>query len=183
MINRSVNKKPLTNEQKELVTENHNLIYAYAHKKDISLDEYYGILAIGLCKAAKAFDKSKGEFSTIAYRCMENELCTYWKSMQSKSTIPEDLVLSYDVTKTKEDFDNQNNFLENFPDNQSYNDMMYAIMSFEFTERLTDKESIIFQYLLDGLTHNEIANKLGCKRQSVAYHINNIRNKVIDYLF
>lgn len=182
MIN-NVKNKPLTKEQKELVANNHNLIYTYAHKKDISIDEYYGTLAIGLCKAAKIYDKNKGKFSTIAYRCMENELRMHWKETQKKSVIPENFVLSYDATKTKEDFDNQNNFLENFPDYQSYNDMLYAVMSFEFVEKLTDKENIIFQYLLDGLTHNEIANKLGCKRQSVAYHINNIRNKVIDYLY
>lgn len=178
MINRSVNKKPLTNEQKELVTENHNLIYAYAHKKDISLDEYYGILAIGLCKAAKAFDKSKGEFSTIAYRCMENELCTYWKSMQSKSTIPEDLILSYD----NGDYDNQNNFLENYPDCQASESVMYAIISSEFIESLNDKEKEVVNLLMDGLTHREIANKLECKRQNIGYYVKQIRNKANDYL-
>ena len=50
----------LTKEQKELVENNHKLIYYYIHKNGLSLDEYYDILAIGLCKAALNFDESKG---------------------------------------------------------------------------------------------------------------------------
>lgn len=176
------NKEPLTEEQRNLVAENHNLIYTYAIKKNISVEDYYGTLAIGLCKAAKTFDENKGAFSTFAFYCMENELYMQWRSLQKKSTIPENFILSYDTPKEFWDSDNQNNYLESFQDYQSYNDMMYTVISSEFAEGLTDKEKIIFESLLNGLTHNEIANKLECKRQSVAYHINLIRKKIIDYL-
>ena len=63
----------LTLDQQRIVSENHNLIYSLANKKSINLDEYYDVLAIGLCKAAIAFDSTKGKFSTLAYTVMLNE--------------------------------------------------------------------------------------------------------------
>lgn len=64
----------LTKEQKELVEKNHKLIYYYIHKNGLSVDEYYDILAIGLCKAALHFDESKGiKFATYALFVMRNE--------------------------------------------------------------------------------------------------------------
>ena len=64
----------LTKEQKELVENNHKLIYYYIHKNGLSVDEYYDILAIGLCKAALHFDESKGiKFVTYAMFVMRNE--------------------------------------------------------------------------------------------------------------
>lgn len=65
--------EPLTPQQQKLVEDNHNLIYSLAYKKNINLDEFYGDLAIGLCKAALAFDENRGKFSTLAYTSMYNE--------------------------------------------------------------------------------------------------------------
>ena len=53
---------------------NHKLIYYYIHKNGLSVDEYYDILAIGLCKAALHFDESKCiKFVTYALFVMRNE--------------------------------------------------------------------------------------------------------------
>ena len=81
----------LNDEQRKIVENNHDLIYGYAHKMGISIDEYYDILAIGLCKAAKAFDESKGRFSTLAYCCMKNEMCRYY---EGKTELPHNLAIS-----------------------------------------------------------------------------------------
>lgn len=64
----------LTKEQKELVEKNHKLIYYYIHKNGLSVEEYYDILAIGLCEAALHFDENKGiKFVTYALFVMRNE--------------------------------------------------------------------------------------------------------------
>lgn len=168
----------LTEDQRKLVTENHNLIYGYAYNKKILIDDYYDILAIGLCKAAKTFDQDKGKFSTLAYRCMENEINEYWRNTQRKSCIPEDIVVSYN----RENFCNQDSLLEYLIDHQASESLLYEIISSEFVDLLTDRENTIYQYLLMGLAHNEIADKLGCKKQSIAYHIKNIRGKLLNYL-
>ena len=38
----------LTDEERDLVTNNHNLIYSYLNKYNLS-DDYYDLCAIGLC--------------------------------------------------------------------------------------------------------------------------------------
>lgn len=177
----SGNKYKLTEEQRELVSKNHDLIYSYAHKRNISIDEYYDVLAIGLCKAAKSFDNNKAGFSTFAYRCMENELNMLWKEGQKKSTIPNASVLSYDASATKECLDNRNSLLEVFTDYQSYSDMLYATMLLDLMKKLNLKEKKIFKFLLNDFTREEIANKIGCKRQNVDYYVQKIREKAVEY--
>ena len=168
----------LTEEQKEFVAKNHDLIYAYAYKKNISIDEYYDVLAIGLCKAAMTFDKNKGEFSTLAYRCMENEFFMYLNETKKLSAIPHDSMLSYEALNCTENIDNQNGII----DYGSYEDVTYSAMFFELVNELTNKEKVIFKHLINGLTHYEIAEKLNCSRQNVDYHVNRLRNKVRKYV-
>lgn len=62
----------LTDEMRKLVEDNHNLIYYYCNTNGLSVDEWYGVLAIALCKAAKMFDESKAKFTTLAMKCMKN---------------------------------------------------------------------------------------------------------------
>ena len=70
-------RKIMTEEQKKLAEDNHNLIYFYARKYHMSKQDFEdrdGILAIGLCKAARDYDESRGRaFSTVAMGYMLNE--------------------------------------------------------------------------------------------------------------
>ena len=74
----------LTDEQRKLVEDNHNLIYFYMNFKKVDPDESYHDLAMGLCKAARTYNPKKGAFSTYAMKCMENDLIT--KNMCEKPT-------------------------------------------------------------------------------------------------
>ena len=53
----------LTSEQQEVVRKNHGLIYFYLHKNNLSIEDYYDLAAIGLCKAVLTYEKNKGAFS------------------------------------------------------------------------------------------------------------------------
>lgn len=56
----------------KLVEDNHKLIYGFMHKYHLS-EDWYGELAVGLCKAARVYDESMGvKFSSLAYRSMKN---------------------------------------------------------------------------------------------------------------
>lgn len=173
--------EPLNEKQKRLVAENHNLIYGYALQKNLPIDDYYDILAIGLCKAAKAYDGCKGEFSTVAYRCMQNELYTHWNANKKQSSIPQDLIVSYNTPMFCEDFNNGNNLLENLLDLKSHNDIMYSMMSSEIKDCLTARENMVLNLLRIGFTHSEIADKLGCHKSNVTYFAGRIRNKIKQY--
>lgn len=173
MNDKNTNNEPLTEEQRELAEKNHDLIYGYAHKKNISIDELYGVLAIGLCKAAKIYDESKGRFSTLAYKCMENELNTYWKSLNKKSVVPNDLTISYDFFKEYEEY----NCIENYSNYCDYNIIINDVILNEFVNTLTNKEKDIFNCLLNEFTHQEIACKFNCSKQNIGYCVKRIRKK------
>ena len=64
----------LNHTQQEIVANNHNLIYFMCKKYNLDIEEYYDVLAIGLCKAAKSFDYNKSKFATYACTCMLNEV-------------------------------------------------------------------------------------------------------------
>lgn len=64
----------LTEEEKQIVTDNHGLIYGFLNKNNLDVEEYYGLCAIGLCKAVKSLNSQKSKLGTYAYKCMENEI-------------------------------------------------------------------------------------------------------------
>lgn len=82
----------LTPEQKKIVEENHNLIYFYINNNDLDESEYYDLLALSLCKAAKKFDPSKSKFSTFALHCFKMD---HWIELRNKKAKKRDaLVIS-----------------------------------------------------------------------------------------
>lgn len=182
MSNNNKSNEPLTEEQRELVSKNHNLIYGYAYKRKIPIDDYYDILAIGLCKAAKSYDEKRCEFSTFAFKCMDNEVNAILKCLHKKTAIPDNLIVSYDSSAFEGSFDNSLILAETITDVKSYNDIMYNVMMNEITNSLTERELTVLRYLIGGLTHSEIAEKLGCNRQNITYFVGRIRKKLNDYL-
>lgn len=176
-------KKPLTKQQQNLVTENHNLIYKFAKMKHLPIDDYYDILAIGLCKASKVFDSDSGEFSTVAFRCMENELNDYYKYIGRGKHIPEDMILSYDTPMNGDDYENNGNFLDSFADNNCVHDIVVSgIMSEILLNLLSEKEQKVVAFLMNGMNQSDIAKHMDCKRQTVKYYIVQIRKKWDTYL-
>mgnify|MGYP003296767794 CR=1 FL=1 len=175
--------KSLTEEQRKLVEENHNLIFKFANKKNISIDEYYDILAIGMCNAASIFDSNKGSFSTIAFHCMENELNLYWRHTNRMCAVPDGMVVSYDAHRNTEDSKVEDSFLsilsdDSFTHEIAIGDTMFLIL----IDMLTDKEKNIALLLISGYTQEEIAEKMNCSRQNIGNYIKHIRKKIFDYL-
>lgn len=69
----------LTKEERKLVENNHDLIYMMADCLELDVDEYYGLLAIGLCHAAQKYKTRKRayEFTEFAKIVMIRELLSY----------------------------------------------------------------------------------------------------------
>ena len=172
----------LTKKQQELIEQNHNLIYKFAYNKNLAIDEYYDILAIGMCKAAMTHDESKGEFSTYVYCCMYNEVKKYWKHINRKSCI-DGKTLSYDALKLTGDFDDNVNLLEILSDNYSIQDVVENnIFIASFINTLRDNEKNVILLLLRGMKQNEIAVRLNCSNQNVNVIVMRIRKKWSAYL-
>jgi RNA polymerase sigma factor (sigma-70 family) len=60
----------LTDKDREVVSENHNLIYWYLNLKGLDVDEWYDLLAIELCKTIVKHDESLGSLANyFKIRC------------------------------------------------------------------------------------------------------------------
>lgn len=169
----------LTSTQQKFVEDNHNLIYGAAYKYKINLDEYYDILAIGLCKAAMQFNESKGQFSTFAYQTMLSEYLKVIRHNKIKRAIPENMVVSLNV---KIDNGNENPIFiaDIIPDDDNMEGTVdlkdYVTFLCSKLERQEDKDIVVL--LADGMTQVEIAKSLGVSRQIVGQRVSRIRKNL-----
>lgn len=166
----------LTKEQIELIEKNHNLIYWYASKYEVPVDEYYYNLAIGLCRAAKYYDNTKAAFSNFAITCMKNEMNTCYKSQKVQKRIPKEKIGHYDglwdVANLLPPCENTENKVIS---TINFNDKMSKL-----SKLLTPKEKETLFYLLKGLNMCEIARNKNVSKQSVHQRICNIRKKALS---
>lgn len=149
--------KELTEEESLRVSENHNLIYWYAHRKGLNLDEWYGLLAIELCKAVRKHDRSRGGLAN--YYKMRADLVVYrtvnkkYKEGVIDSYVLDDEYIGDEDVKELLDIDDL------FPD---------------------ETDATIVRMRLDGYTHQEIGDEIGFSRQYVSVKLKEIGDKIAD---
>ena len=172
--------KQLTKEQQKMVEDNHNLIYQYIIDNKLNYEEHYGTLAIGLCRASQIYDDKRGSFGTIAYKCMQNQMRKLWRNNNKQSTIPDTMVQYCDITQ--DDSEEIKTIKDKLADTCSVcNDVVNDIMKKEFIKNLSEKEKQVINYLLQGLTHNQIADMFKCSRRNITYIVKRIREKWVVY--
>lgn len=157
----------MTEEQRMLAAENHNLIYKFALHKEVSAEEYYDIFAIGLCKAAMYFDPALDvRFSTFAFQCMESEYKQYWRRELNGRHIPAGSVISYDALIADDNSDDS--FLEIISNSTGKCRMDTAGLEMEeFSNRLPERQRAVLNGFLDGQNGADIALAMGVSRQCV----------------
>ena len=164
----------LTEEQKKLVEENHNLIYWFAKKYHVPIEEYYDVLAQGLCMAAYHYDPSKCSFSTYAYLCMNTEMHVEYRKTLRKSEIPQGNIFHYENAWQLSDLIPTNEKTENkVIDKISYENLISLL-----NDILNDKDKEVLSYILNGLTMREIAKIEGTSHQAIHNRMKKIREKV-----
>ena len=166
----------MTDEQRKMAEQNHNLIYGFLNNNNLDEEEYYGMAAIGLCKAVMSYDHKRGKLSTLANKCMKNEVIRYIKHINGKTKIPSKNIFSYDI-------------LLNEDDNESYIDIMLesdfntheivdrSISIANFSKELTDRERFIVKCFESGLNQSDIARDLNVTPQAIYKSVKKIRSK------
>ncbi len=162
----------MTKEQKELCEKNHNLIYLLIHRYNLDMNEYYDLLAIGLCKAAITYDETKGfTFSSYAIHVMYNEIKNLYKKLNCKKVIPINKILRYDCMATTADED-EDEYSMDICDNKINieDEVISCIHLEEVISHFSPIERKIFDIYIkdDTITQKEIAMRLGCSRQLVS---------------
>lgn len=165
----------LTNEEKILVEENYKLIYKYASRHNLDLEEYSGLLSIGLCEAAMIYDLEKSEFSTLAYKCMGNKVSNYKRKMRTAKYMRDEYVSSYDaLVDDYGDGDKLKDAKLMSPENIEM-DYMFRIKFQKEYDKLKDKAKNIIYLRYIGHTNNEVAEIMGMKASTVSMAVKKFR--------
>ena len=172
-------------QQQKLVEQNHNLIYSFAHLRKVNLEEYYDVLAIGLCKAALVYDESKGMFSTLVYMCMDNEIKLIKRKEYAQKTIPKHMIDSLDYIYYSDDNNTENTLKEIIikdmfpaPDESVVNAIMFNNF---YYQNLDDRERTIVDLVFEGKNQTDISKKLSVSQPQISRLIKEIKTKWIKY--
>lgn len=174
----------LTEEQKQLVADNHNLIYSIINQYKLSYntpEDYYGAAAVGLCNAALHYDSSKNiKFSTYAYVCMSREI---QKEKDINRTNNTSILLSLDADCIIGD-NKPLSFKDIICDKFDEINAAEILMALEkATKDFTDEEKLIFDLLTQRfMNFREIGEELGVSRQRIHQKFIKMRKKISKYI-
>lgn len=169
----------LNDEQRKLAEDNHNLIYSILQKYKLGYDDvedWYGIAAEGLCKAAATYDPSSGNtFSTYAYTVMGNDIKCMFRHKYSRETVSVNNANSDNkrvypvVYSLSESITDDGNCVlddvigsDSFVENLEYWDIIECVL-----KKMSPKCKYIIKMLIDGYKQSEAAKKIGCSRAYV----------------
>lgn len=162
----------LNTQQQQLVTDNNKLIYYCINKFDLNLEDtedWYGIAAIGLCKAAYTYEENtKIKFDTYAVNVILNELRKILRK-KAVSTIPVEAVF-FDIEN--------NNLLNDFRDSVELREVYRSLLK-EFSNI---KRQIIEDRFDNDLSYDEVGKKNGVSASYVGKVCTEFTNKLREEL-
>lgn len=156
----------LSNEQKNLVEENYNLIYKYAKDHKLDIEEFSGLLSIGLCKAALNYDSDKTKFSTFAFR-LGNEVSNYLRKINAGKYLRHDEVYSMEALNENENRAIEETLLMTSSENIEREYIFKAKFQKEYS-KLKDQVKNIVTLKYHGYTNNEVAEIMNIKASTVS---------------
>lgn len=154
----------------KLIEDNINLVYFVIHKYYPTFSKDEDIIQsgmLGLCRAANTWDESRAAFSSFASKCIINDIRLELKRRKKHKG-----VLSLDY-KFKSEAVEDNDVLDTLIGEENVDYVDYR----SFYEQLSPMDKLIVTYRRQGLTHEEIAEKLNCTRQNVTGHLKKLEYK------
>lgn len=152
--------KALTEDKRNLVSQNHNLVYAFLRDKHLDFETWYDIAAIGIVKAGITYNQDKNiKFSTFAYKVMHNEIKQIYKQQMSlKRGYKIYEIISYETPIGENKNGKELLLIDTLSDNSSLMDeVILKNMLEEFLKTLEPKEQILINLSLNGYTKGDIA--------------------------
>ena len=114
----------------------------FLQKYYLTVEDYYDLVAIGLCKAGSKFDDNKSKFSTYGYKCMFTAVL---QRSEIKRQRKEYKTISLYIIK-----------------------LNLMIVMVAIHSRLKDRDKQIFVLLTEGCKQEEIGKIVGCSSANVS---------------
>ena len=140
----------------------------------MSIEDYYDLAAIGLCKAGITYKGEVSKFSTYAYKVMFNEMM----QDKRKKRIPQHQIVYYEAEIETHDGDTAS-FLDFMTSDKNVeSDSLAKVMFDECLKQLKDKEKQIILLFGKGYKQQEICKIVGCSQS----YVSRTKKKLEDYL-
>ena len=177
----------MNDEQREFATKNHNLIYKFLTLKKLPIfesdiyngEDWYGVAAIGFCKAVHAYRKDSGiMFSTFAFHCMNNEVLNTYRKLNAQNKIPSEIIVHGD-TPVREDNGEDFSLFDMLSSPDYSEDFVVLKLDFEnYLKTLDKKKRAILELVSLGYNLQEVGNIVGVSRE----YARQIKNKAEESL-
>lgn len=167
----------LTKSQRKLVEDNHNFIYYFLRRHNLSIEEWYDTCAIGICRAAMKFQPEKGfQFLTFAGACLLNEIRQAMRKQKRKGRDTECYSLDQAVSET-EDF----TLADTLASPENLEDM--ALQKIQFRQgfdSLSERERTIFMMSVgSGMPQRVVAEHFGVSQVWVSRVLTRVKKKLL----
>lgn len=166
------------NELDCFITENHNLIYSFLKSRNLTIDDYYDIAAIGLVRAAQTFQEEKSsKFSSYAYFVMWNEIKNEWRKNSAQHRETQKYLVSYNQNIKNNSEDGKIIFLDCLPDKNCdiENETVIKIVLKNFFDKIkNEKEKKILCKFISGYKQREIAEEFNVTPSNISRIINKL---------
>lgn len=168
--------RTITDYQRQLVIDNHNLIYRFLQKEKLNMEDWYDLAAIGMCKAAKTFNDKTSKFSTYAFKCMFNEVYSEKRKELRQKAIPQNEILYYNV-ECENESGNKVEFIEKMQSDQNVeNDCIHEVSLQKAFNKIKEEYKPLIKLFLQGYKQVEIMKIVGCSQP----HVSRVMKKFID---
>ena len=165
----------MTKEQENLVIENHNLIYYFIHKYNLSIEDYYDICAIGLCKAALNYNTSRNiNFDTYAGVVIQNEIKQEFRRITKNDKYVNGIYSLYSIYKN----DSGEEFVPLINNITTGLSVYDEILPYKLDNILTEKEYKIVKLCMQGYNQVEISNIMGYSQPQISRLLKSIKIKL-----
>lgn len=165
----------LTDKQQKFAEENHRLIFGFLHKYSLSCDEWYGVAAIGFCKAVAHFDSERGiAFPVFAYHVTLNDVRMEKRKSRALArnapvvSLQDELREGFTIEET---LAYEPCFLESF--------MQEDIM--RFIGSLKTKHRLLLALCATGKTQKEISDMVGLSQSYVSRNIKMLKKRFSEF--
>lgn len=145
----------------------------------MSIEDYYDLAAIGLCKAGSKFDDSKSKFSTYAYKCMFTTVFAEARNKKAEKRIPDHQIVYYQAEFDDSNGGDTSTFVNYIPSKENVEESVLSEIIFEeYMSKLKDRDKQIFILFSEGYKQGEIGKIVGCSQAQVS----RVRKKLCKYL-
>lgn len=140
------------------------------YKYHLDVEEWYDIVAIGLCKAANTYNNDKSEFSTYAYKCMYTTITMEKRKENAMRIIPQNQIVYYENQVSESSKENDTStFLNYIPSKQDVeNETISTILLNNIENELVGNKKKVFILLKEGYTQCEISKIIGISKQRIS---------------